>query len=448
MEDIMEINPYVFRKYDIRGIVGTELTEDFSYALAHAITSSLKEESSKRELRLTVGYDVRESSPILKSALINGLLDAGVDVIELGCCPTPLLYFSLYALNVDGGIMITGSHNPKEYNGFKICYGKDTIHGEQIERIKDRMEKGQFTKSDKRGVLKRHNIIADYLKRMSDEFGYLRDMKPLRVVVDAGNATASLVAPELYKMMGCDVIPLFCEIDGTFPNHHPDPTIEENLKSLIERVKNEKANIGIAFDGDADRIGVIDDKGKIIWGDELMILFARSILKEVPKGVFVSEVKCSQIMYDEIERMGGRPIMWKTGHSLIKEKMKESSALLAGEMSGHIFFSHRYYGYDDAIYAGARLIEILKKEEKPLSELLSKLPKTFKTPEIRIDCPDEKKFSIIKRLSKVYRERMSDDPAFGIKRIIDIDGIRVVFKDGWGLIRPSNTQPVLVMRFE
>jgi phosphomannomutase/phosphoglucomutase len=444
----MNINPHVFRKYDIRGVAFIDLTEEFSYNLGKSITSCFLDKKGQGTYTFAVGYDVRTSSSALKSSMIKGFLDSGINIIDLGYCPTPLVYYSLFTQSVDGGVMITGSHNPKEDNGYKICYGQDTIYGEDIEFIKKRMEEDNYVSASiKSGSYKTFDIVSEYVNFMTKRFDYMKEMKELTVVVDAGNGAASLCAPQLYSQLGCQVFPLYCEPDGTFPNHHPDPTIVNNLKDIIEEVKKNNAQVGLAFDGDGDRLGVIDNTGKIIWGDELMVLFSRSILKESPHSTFVSEVKCSQVMYDDIEKQGGKAIMWKTGHSLIKKKMKEENAVLAGEMSGHIFFAHRYFGYDDALYAGVRLIEILKKEEKTLQDLLTDLPPTFKTPEIRFDCPDDKKFDIVQKMTDLYRKRATD-PASGIKKIIDIDGIRVVFDKGWALVRASNTQPVLVLRFE
>jgi len=334
--------------------------------------------------------------------------------------------------------MVTGSHNPPDYNGFKVCVGKDTLHGEQIREIYDVIASGRFESGQ--GTCSGTAIIPEYIHYVRKLFEGLAQLPSVHVALDAGNGMAGTVAPELLAGLGCRVTPLFCEVDGRFPNHHPDPTVPENLKSLIQRVLKDKADAGIAYDGDADRIGVIDDQGKIIWGDQLMVLFSREILKEKPGATFVSEVKCSQVMYDDIRKNGGHAVMWKAGHSLIKQKMKETHAALGGEMSGHIFFADRYFGYDDAIYASCRFIEILKKSGKRISELLSDLPVTFSTPEIRKECSEEKKFGIVDKA----RERFARD-----YEIIDVDGVRILFGDGaWGLIRASNTQPVLVMRFE
>lgn len=444
------INKSIFREYDIRGIAEQDLTDEAITLIGKGYGTLISRQSTvtSHKLRIAIGRDVRLSSNRLRDALIAGITSTGIDVVDIGECPTPLLYFAVYTHDVDGGIMITGSHNPPEYNGFKVLIGKDTIHGGGIQDLRALIETASFA-SGPTGKVERFEVIPPYIEMVKQKFKAIPSTgKRIKAVVDAGNGTGGLVAPELLKRIGVDVIPLFCEVDGSFPNHHPDPTVPENLRTLIEIVKTEHADLGVAYDGDSDRIGVVDEKGSIIWGDQLMVLFARDILKTVgarhtlplqDKPVIVGEVKCSQTMYDDIERHGGRAIMWKAGHSLIKDKMRKEKAVLAGEMSGHIFFADNYFGYDDAIYATCRVIEILKKEGKPLSELLSDLPKTFTTPEIRVGCPDEKKFEIVERAKK----RLAKDYP-----IIDVDGVRVKFEEGWGLIRASNTQPALVTRFE
>jgi len=350
--------------------------------------------------------------------------------------PTPLVYLSLHVLDVDGGIQITGSHNPPEFNGFKICLGKETIYGEEIQKIKEICKSKEFVTGE--GKVEQVEIVNRYVDYV------INNIKPgpykKKVVVDGGNGTACEVATKIYKGLGFDVIPIFCEPDGNFPNHHPDPTIPENLVQLINKVKEEKADLGIAFDGDGDRIGVVDEEGEIVWGDQLMIIFSRDLLRRYRGGKIIGEVKCSQVLYDEIKKSGGEPIMWKTGHSLIKKKMKEENALLAGEMSGHLFFAERYFGYDDAIYAGARLLEILSRKEEGIKELLADVPKMVNTPEIRIDCPDEIKFNVVAEIAEEFKKEGYN--------VVDVDGARVIFEDGWGLLRASNTQPVLVLRFE
>ena len=479
---ITTVNPEIFRQYDIRGIFNKDLTTEVAEAIGRAyglyLLQQLKELNKLNKPKVSIGRDVRLSSSALRDALIKGIISTGVDVVDIGECPTPLQYFSLYHLALDGGIMITGSHNPPEFNGFKISIGRETIFGEEIQKIRRIVENSKqqtvSSKQKKRGGLEYYDIIPTYIDYVKKQFAALvSDKVTMKIVVDAGNGTAGLVAPDILRKLGCQVIELFCKPDGNFPNHHPDPTIPDNLKLLIETVKKQVADLGIAYDGDADRIGVVDENGRIIWGDELMIIFARDILRQgsgrgqgTEKPIFVGEVKCSQVMYDEIKRIGGNAIMWKTGHSLIKSKMKETNALLAGEMSGHMFFADRYFGYDDAIYASCRLIEILSKHKSRdpdtrFSSLLSGLPKTYTTPEIRIDCPDDKKFKVIDRLSEIIGQ-IFPSPLAGegqgegglsggnikILDTIKIDGLRIIFDNGWALIRASNTQPVLVLRFE
>jgi phosphomannomutase / phosphoglucomutase len=447
------INHEIFREYDIRGIAERDLTSPVIEALGRAFGAYIKPQGINA---VTIGYDARQSSPRLCDDIVRGLTAGGMNVTILGLCPTPALYFSLYHLNPGAGIMITGSHNPAEFNGFKLCVGKDTIYGEEIQKIGRIMtaesgSEGQGAGTNAKGSVSRHPILPDYLKCLREKFIGQPDI-PLKVVLDAGNGTAGLVAPEVIRSMGCEVIELFSEPDGRFPNHHPDPTIPKNLTTLIDTVRTHKADVGIAFDGDSDRIGAIDEQGNILWGDQLMVIFSRAILRNIPGATFVSEVKCSQTMYDDIRAHGGNAIMWKAGHSLIKAKMKEQHAAMAGEMSGHLFFADRYFGYDDAIYAACRLVEILKTIKKErgagtqLSSLLSGLPKTFNTPEIRFDCPDAIKFKVVEKAKEIFSR--GDGLAEKPKEVITVDGVRAIFEKGWGLIRASNTQPVLVMRFE
>jgi phosphomannomutase/phosphoglucomutase len=428
----MELNPNVFREYDIRGIVNRDLTEEFVYLLGKGCGTYF---ARHRVRKIALGRDCRLSSPSFRNRFLEGITETGCHVIDVGVVPTPLLYFALFDLNVEGGIQITGSHNPPDNNGFKVCLGASTIYGEEVQKIRHIMELGEFVKG--KGDIEERDIASSYNEYL------LNHLSPgsvnRSVVVDAGNGTGGVIAVPLYREMGFEVTPLFCEPDGHFPNHHPDPTVPENMKSLIERVALERADLGIAFDGDVDRIGVVDESGTIIWGDQLMVIFSRSILKESPGATFIAEVKCSQTLFDDISKNGGNPIMWKVGHSLIKAKMKEEGALLAGEMSGHLFFADRYFGYDDAIYAGARLLEILSHTRGSFSDLLSDIPKMVNTPEIRIECPDDKKFRVVSELADEFKREY---------RVIDIDGVRVLFPDGWGLVRASNTQPVLVLRFE
>ena len=457
------VNTEIFREYDIRGIADRDLTSPVIETLGKAFAAYLKPKGINTVI---VGYDARISSPRLCDDIVRGLTMAGVDVTVLGLCPTPALYFSLYHLNQGAGVMITGSHNPSEFNGFKLCVGKETIYGEEIQKIRQIMERaekqapgsrGQGSEKKesvgitKNGVVTHLPILPDYIHYIENQFSSSREAR-LKIVLDSGNGTAGLAAPDIIRSMNCEVIELFSEPDGKFPNHHPDPTIPGNLAALIDTVGAQKADAGIAFDGDSDRIGVVDEKGNILWGDQLMVIFSRDILRERPGATFVSEVKCSQLMYDDIRAHGGNAVMWKTGHSLIKAKMKELHAAMAGEMSGHLFFADRYFGYDDAIYAACRIVEILKNlrsakgNNASLSMLLADLPKTFNTPEIRFECPDTIKFKVVERAKEAFLNgtNLPQRP----REVITVDGVRAIFEKGWGLIRASNTQPVLVMRFE
>ncbi len=426
------MNKEIFREYDIRGRVDVDLTDDVVKNIGRGFAAYMKE---RGKTRASIGRDGRLSSEHLRDLVVQGMVESGLSVTDVGLCPTPLFYFSLFHLPVDGGIMITGSHNPPEFNGFKVAFGKTTLFGPQIQELRSVIEEERFG-AGQGSVVQAQGLLEEYYQFLR---GNINLRKRLKVVVDAGNGTAGVVAVPILREMGQDVIELFCDIDGNFPNHFPDPTVEKNLTALQQKVVETKADLGIGFDGDGDRIGVIDNEGGIIWGDYLMIIFARDILKERKKGSFVSEVKCSQNLFDDIERHGGTALMWKAGHSLIKQKMKEIGALLGGEMSGHIFFADKFFGYDDAVYAALRLLEIMGKDDRPLSQYLRDVPTVYSTPEIRTDCPDEIKFDVVGRLTEFYRERAP---------IIDTDGVRVVFEDGWGLVRPSNTQPILVLRFE
>ncbi|WP_455243621.1 phosphomannomutase/phosphoglucomutase [Petrachloros mirabilis] len=437
----------LFREYDLRGIVGDELTDPIAEQVGRAYCTYVKDRGVKT---ITVGRDGRLSSPGLFKSLVKGLLAGGINVIDIGICPSPLVYFSLHQLPVDGGIMITGSHNAAEYNGFKICVGEEAIHGESIQELRRVMEAGQFVKGQ--GTLSEHAIIPDYLAYLKKSFAGV-DAKSLHIVIDCGNGAASLVAREALELLGCRVTGLYCDLDGRFPNHHPDPTVLENLDELVAAVVRHNADVGIGYDGDADRIGTIDEKGQVLWGDRLMVVYSRDILAKKPGSTIISEVKASQCLYDDIARQGGRPIMWKTGHSLIKSKMKSEQAVLAGEMSGHMFFADRYFGYDDAIYASCRLVEILARTGKSLSSLVADLPVTSVTPEIRVDMPDIIKFDVVKSVQDHLANFAKSGEPLGPKKltlrdVITIDGVRAVFEGGWGLIRASNTQPALVLRFE
>ncbi len=429
------VEPRIFRQYDIRGVWGKDLTLEAVKAIGRAFAFYLKENLKKDAVTVTIGRDARKSSPAVLEALSEVLNASGVDVVDIGLCPTPLQYFSLHHLDVDGGVMITGSHNPPEFNGLKLSLGKDTLFGEKIQDIRRLVERGAAVEGS--GAFRRHDIIPDYIEFVKPGFPRLDGLK---VVLDAGNGTGGVVAPAIMRALGAEVVELYCEPDGDFPNHHPDPVVLENLVDLIARVRETGAHAGIGFDGDADRIGVVGGDGEVVWGDRLMIIFSRDILRDNRGATIIGEVKCSQTLYDDIAARGGKPIMWKTGHSLIKDKMKETGALLAGEMSGHIFFSHRYLGYDDAVYAGIRLLEILKKNGEPYSvkRLLEGVPDMVSTPEIRMFFPDEKKFEVPEKMKEAFRDY----------EVIDIDGARIQFPEGWGLVRASNTQPALVLRFE
>ncbi len=386
--------------------------------------------------RVSVGMDCRVHSPELEKGVVEGLMWTGCHVFRLGVVPTPVLYFSVVDLGLDGGVMVTASHNPPEYNGFKLCVGVKTLFGDKIQELKRMIENGDFEKGE--GSLKEvEGIVERYISYILKNV----DVKGrLKVGVDGGNGTVGPVAVRLFEEMGVEVHPIFCEMDGTFPNHHPDPVVEENMRFLKDLVTSRGLDVGFGYDGDGDRLGVLDEKGNVIHGDMLILIFARDILRRFPGAKVIGEVKCSQVLYDTISKWGGRPIMWKTGHSYIKEKMEKEGALLAGEMSGHMFFRDRYFGFDDAIYASARLLEILSREERSLSELLSDVPKMWASPEIRVDCPDDVKFRVVDRLKEVLPRG---------KSVVDIDGIRVVYHDGsWALVRASNTQPALVLRFE
>ena len=467
MKESAPLPAQIFREYDIRGVATEDLTPAIVEAIGRSYAFFLRESHpalpSSRPPRVAVARDVRLSSPGIALALTQGIRSQGMDVLDLGICPTPLLYFSLFQLEVEGGVMVTGSHNPPEYNGLKICVGRETIHGPAIQRLKE-IANQQIPKSRvKRGTAENYPIIPHYLAWMSQHFEALTTTafsteprapkRKISVVVDAGNGTGGLVAPALLRSLGCKVVELYCEPDGTFPHHHPDPTIPENLSDLRTRIQAEGADLGIAYDGDADRIGVVDAQGEIIWGDRLMILFARDLLS-IPRHpattspIFIGEVKCSQVMYDEIERLGGVAIMSKTGHSPMKQVLRETGAMMAGEMSGHLFFADRYFGYDDAIYASARLIEILMRKGAPLASLLAGLPQTYATPEIRVDCPDDQKFLLVEQLGQSLSVAMTPPPPLSLQKIITIDGLRLVFEVGWALVRASNTQPALVLRFE
>lgn len=452
----IELSDAIFREYDIRGIFGKDLTPDAAALIGrgYCLYAQRRGAFKNGRLKITVGRDVRLSSTALRDALIGALTSSGVDCVDIGVCPTPLQYFSMRVIEgINGGVMITGSHNPPEYNGFKVSVGAETIHGAEIQELRRIIQSeviGKPPKALRAGSVERVDIVERYVAHAASLFDLPALHKHIKVVLDSGNGTAGPVAPVLLRRLGCEVVELFSEPDGRFPNHHPDPTVEANLKHLIEVVKREKADFGVSYDGDADRIGVVDEKGAVVWGDRLMVIFSRAILAVKPGSTIVGEVKCSQTMYDEIAKAGGIPVMWKTGHSLIKARMKELKAAMAGEMSGHIFFADRYFGFDDAIYASCRLVEIMadmraKNPGFAFSNLLAGLPETVVTPEIRIDCADDKKFDVIERLDKAVG---AGNDGIRVRDVVRIDGLRINFDGGWALVRASNTQPVLVLRFE
>lgn len=428
----MDINPKIFREYDIRGIVDKDLTLEFVEYLGRGIGTFFREHGKKR---VALGRDARLSSPAYAEAATRGLLSTGCSVVDIGLVPTPLLYFAVYYKKNEAAVMITGSHNPPEYNGFKMMVGEETLYGETIQQVYRILKEGKLI-TDKPGSRSSYDVIPEYESYVVKD---VRLRRKLKVVLDAGNGTAGFVAVPIFRKLGCDVTELYCEPDGRFPNHHPDPTLPEAMEDLVKKVREKGADFGVGYDGDGDRIGVVDDQGKLLWGDQLMIVFSRDILPANPGAAVISEVKASKLLYEEIKRLGGRPIMWKTGHSLIKKKIQEEKALLAGEMSGHIFFADRFFGFDDAIYSSARLAEIVSRSEKKLSEMLADLPKTYYTPEIRVYASDEVKFKIVEEVKKELAKKYP---------VNDIDGIRVSYPKGWALVRASNTQAALVLRYE
>lgn len=426
------MDPNIFREYDIRGIVGRQLTDANVAILARAIGTFFVRNGAKR---IAIGYDARESSPRFCQLLSEGFIASGCDVVHIGMVPTPVLYHTANTKDVDGGVMITGSHNPPDHNGFKICLGKATLFGSQIGEIRQIAIDGDFASGS--GSTATLDVLDDYCRDIVS--GISMGGRNIKAVVDGGNGMGGVTGVPVFRALGVDLVELFTEPDSNFPNHHPDPTVTENLQDTIRAVRDSGADLGIAFDGDGDRIGVVDENGRIIWGDELMVLLSRSILETNPGATIIAEVKCSQNLYNDIAAHGGNGIMWKAGHSLIKAKMKETHAALAGEMSGHIFFADRFYGFDDATYAGARVLEILSKTDKPLSALLGDLPKTSSTPELRVDCSDDTKFDVVARVAEHFARN---------QEVITIDGARILFEHGWGLVRASNTQAILVLRFE
>jgi len=427
------ISKRIFRQYDIRGIYGDNLKNEDAELIGRAFGTYIRK---KGEIAAIVGRDNRHSSPMLHKYLVKGLLETGIDVTDIGVVITPIFYYSSYLYGINSGIMITASHNPANYNGFKIQHSNRTLFGEEIQEIYQIIEKGIFESGN--GSLTTKSPFEDYLQMIYEKIKL--GPKKLKVVVDCGNGTAGLFAPKVFEKIGCEVKPIFCESDPNFPNHFPDPTRPENLQELINTVKETKADLGLGFDGDGDRIGVIDDKGNIVWGDILMILFWREILPKYPGTPAIVEVKCSDLLVDEIKKLGGKPIFYKTGHSLIKAKMKELNAVFTGEMSGHMFFADEYFGFDDAIYAAARLLRILSNTDKTLSAFLEDIPKAYSTPEIRIPCAEEDKNLYVEKAKKHFQSKNYET--------ICVDGVRFRFKDGWGLVRASNTGPELIVRCE
>ncbi len=424
----------VFREYDIRGVTGRDLTPDVARSIGRAYAAFLAEQGVHGAI--AVGRDNRPSGDALYAELVAGLLESGLDVVDIGVVPTPLAYWAQHNLPVAGGIQITGSHNPPEFNGFKLGVGNRSIYGKDIQRIFEIAASGDFRSGA--GRIRTEDVIDRYVADVAARIGAMS--RPIRCVVDCGNGAGALVARKLFDSIGLDPTILFGESDGTFPNHHPDPTVPENLEDLIAAVASDGSEIGIAFDGDADRIGVVDEDGRIIWGDQILIIYARDVLRRTGTGhPIIFDVKCSQSLPEEIEKAGGKPLMWKTGHSLIEEKMHETHAPIAGEMSGHMFFGEGWYGFDDALYGAARLLKIVADSGMTVKQMMADVPRFVSTPEIRVDCADDRKFEVVERAKTYFAERHD---------VIQVDGVRVLFGDGWGLIRASNTQPILVMRFE
>ncbi|MFP4071869.1 MAG: phosphomannomutase/phosphoglucomutase [Desulfovibrionales bacterium] len=427
-----EVREEIFRAYDIRGIVDHDFDSEWVERFGQACGTYFLEKGMSQAV---VGHDCRHSSPEYQQRLTRGLTRAGIDVVCLNMVPTPVFYFAVKNLGRRAGVMITASHNPSEFNGFKVWSGESTIHTTEIQRLYRIMADGNLVRG--RGLASEVDIVPTYLEELASQTSLA---KKIRVVVDGGNGAAGLVCAELLRRIGAEVIPIYCEPDGNFPNHHPDPTVEKYITDLMERVRTEKAHFGVGLDGDGDRIGVVDEQGRIIYGDQLLAIYAREVLKDHPGAPIIGEVKCSHLMFKDIEQHGGTPVMYKTGHSLIKSKMKETGSPLAGEMSGHMFFADRFYGFDDAAYAAQRLAEIAaSRPELPLSRYLEDWPATHNTPEIRMECPESIKFEVVRKAQEYFKENYA---------INDVDGVRITFADGWGLLRASNTQPVLVLRFE
>jgi phosphomannomutase / phosphoglucomutase len=429
----MQPGAHIFREYDIRGIVGTDLDAEASRSIGRAFGTYLRRAGARRAV---IGHDNRVSSVDLYSAAAGGLTAAGCDTIGIGLAITPMLYFALHHFEVPGGVMVTASHNPPEFNGFKLCLGPGTLYGSQIQDVRA-LTQAPAGPAERAGGTETRAVFPAYRQALTERIRL--GGRRLRVALDCGNGTAGAFAPEVFEAWGCEVLPLYCDLDPSFPHHHPDPVAPGNLADLIRLVRDRGADVGIGLDGDGDRIGVVDDRGEILWGDLLMALYWREVLAAHPGALALVEVKCSQALIDEIRRLGGRPEFTRTGHSLIKARMREVGAVFAGEMSGHMFFADEYYGFDDAVYAAGRLLRILARARRPLSALTADIPRYYATPETRVDCPDDRKFQVVEALTREFRAK---------HQVIDVDGARVVFPDGWALVRASNTQPVLVVRAE
>lgn len=425
------MDPGIFREYDIRGVAGRDILDEDVVNIGKAYGSLLKNQNRNN---ISVGRDCRLTSQKFAQLFIDGIISTGCNVIDIGTCPTPVLYFSIQHLNLGGGAMVTASHNPPEYNGFKLLSGTDSIHSQGLQDIRIIIENQEFVQGS--GKVSKKDVITPYKEYIVNNINI---KNPIKIGIDSGNGTGGITALPVLKDLGCEVYDIYCDMDGRFPNHEADPTQKKNMLDLIELVKEKNLDLGVGYDGDADRIGVVDKNGELIYGDQLMVVYAREILERDPGATFISEVKCSMVMYDDIKKHGGNAIMWKTGHSLIKKKMKEKNAALAGEMSGHMFFKDRYLGFDDALYATCRLLEIMADTGQGVDELIQDLPRTFTTPELRVECPDEIKFKAVDKIVAHFKAKQD---------IIDIDGLRALYDDGWGLVRASNTQPALVLRFE
>ncbi len=425
------MDPGIFREYDIRGVAGRDILDEDVVNIGKAYGSLLKNQNRNN---ISVGRDCRLTSQKFAQLFIDGIISTGCNVIDIGTCPTPVLYFSIQHLNLGGGAMVTASHNPPEYNGFKLLSGTDSIHSQGLQDIRIIIENQEFVQGS--GKVSKKDVIKPYKEYIVNNINIKH---PIKIGIDSGNGTGGITALPVLKDLGCEVYDIYCDMDGRFPNHEADPTQKKNMLDLIELVKEKNLDLGVGYDGDADRIGVVDKNGELIYGDQLMVVYAREILERDPGATFISEVKCSMVMYDDIKKHGGNAIMWKTGHSLIKKKMKEENAALAGEMSGHMFFKDRYLGFDDALYATCRLLEIMADTGQGVDELIQDLPRTFTTPELRVECSDEIKFKAVDKIVAHFKAKQD---------IIDIDGLRALYDDGWGLVRASNTQPALVLRFE